>query len=192
LTDVTSDERDTRPGWLVVLPRIPAEPARHRMALCRDLRRSGAVLLGQAIWAVPNLPVVRPLLERIAELVEIAHGSVLVLDADGHTREDARRLEQLYVDARQQEWSEFEADCDKYLAELEHEERIGKYTLAELEEEEQSLDRLRRWYRELRSRNLLGIPVTTDPATALKICEERFDAYAEHVYAALSNPDAKS
>jgi hypothetical protein len=162
------------------------------MALWRDLRRSGAVLLGQAIWAVPNLPVVRPLLERIAELVEIADGSVLVLDADGHTREDARRLEQLYVDARQQEWSEFEADCDKYLAELEHEERIGKYTLAELEEEEQSLDRLRRWYRELRSRNLLGIPVTTDPATALKICEERFDTYAEHVYAAFSNPDAKS
>jgi len=162
------------------------------MALWRDLRRSGAVLLGQASWAVPNLPAVRPLLERIAELVEVAHGSVLVLDADGHTAEDARRLEQLYVDAREQEWSEFEADCDKYLAELEHEERIGKYTLAELEEEEQSLDRLRRWYRELRSRNLLGIPAATDPATALKICEERFDTYAEHVYAALSNPDAKS
>ena len=74
------------------------------MALWRDLRRSGAVLLGQASWAVPNLPAVRPLLARIAELVEIAHGSVLVLDADGHTDQDARRLEQLYVDARQQEW----------------------------------------------------------------------------------------
>ena len=57
------------------------------------------------------------------------------------------------------------ADCDKYLAELDHEERIGKYTLAEFEEEDQSLDRLRRWYRELRSRNLLGIPALTDPAT---------------------------
>jgi Protein ChrB, N-terminal len=161
------------------------------MALWRDLRRSGAVLLGQASWAVPNLPAVRPLLERIAELVDIAHGSVLFLDADGHSAEDARRLEQLYIDARQQEWSEFEADCDKYLAELEHEERIGKYTLAELEEEEQSLDRLRRWYRELRSRNLLGLPAATDPATALKICEQRFDVYAEHVYAALSNTDAE-
>jgi hypothetical protein len=162
------------------------------MALWRDLRRSGAVLLGQASWAVPNLPAVRPLLERIAELVEVAHGSVLVLDADGHTAEDARRLEQLYVDARAQEWSEFEADCGKYLAELDHEQQIGKYTLAELEEEEQSLDRLRRWYRELRSRNLLGLPAATDPATALKICEERFDTYAEHVYTALINPDAKS
>ena len=64
----------------------------------------------------------------------------------------------------------------------------AKYTLAELEEEEQSLDRLRRWYRELRSRDLLGIPATTDSATALKLCEERFDAYAEHVYAVISSP----
>ena len=105
-----------------MLARMPAEPARHRMALWRDLRRSGAVLVGQAAWAVPNLPAVRPMLDRIAELVETAHGSLLVLDADGHTDDDTRRLEQLYVEARRQEWSEFEADCDKYLAELEHEE----------------------------------------------------------------------
>jgi hypothetical protein len=87
------------------------------------------------------------------------------------------------------EWSEFHADCGKYLAELEKEERIGKYTLAELEEEEQSLDRLRRWFRELRSRDLLGVPASIDSATDLKLCEERFQIYAEHVYAALSSPD---
>jgi len=75
-----------------------------------------------------------------------------------------------------------------HLAELDKEERLGKYTLAELEEEEQSLDRRRRWYRELRSRDLLGTPATTQSATALKICEERFESYADHVYAALSSP----
>jgi hypothetical protein len=98
-------------------------------------------------------------------------------------------LDQLYTEARELEWSEFHADCGKYLAELEKEERIGKYTLAELEEEEQSLDRLRRWFRELRSRDLLGVPASIDSATDLKLCEERFQIYAEHVYAALSSPD---
>jgi hypothetical protein len=94
----------------------------------------------------------------------------------------------LYAVARQEEWAEFDAECGKYLAELDKEERLGKYTLAELEEEEQSLDRLRRWYRELRSRDLLGIPATTESATALKLCEERFERYAHQVYAALSSP----
>jgi hypothetical protein len=158
------------------------------MALWRELRRSGAIPLGQGTWAVPDLPAVRPLLERLTDLVEAAQGALLLLTAKGFADSDVARLEQLYAAAREEEWTEFDADCGKYLAELDKEERLGKYTLAELEEEEQSLDRLRRWYRELRSRDLLGIPASMDSATALKLCEERFEAYADHVYAVLSTP----
>ena len=106
----------------------------------------------------------------------------------GYAPVDADRLSQLYSEARDEEWSEFLADCGKYLAELEKEESAGKYTLAELEEEEQSLDRLRRWYRELRSRDLLGATATTTATTQLKVCQEQFEQYAEHVYAALNGP----
>src|SRR4029453_16645534 len=148
------------------------------------------VPLGQAAWAVPDLPAVRPLLDRLAGLVDAADGTLLVLAATGYAVRGGARLDQLYAEARELEWSEFHADCGKYLAELEKEERIGKYTLAELEEEEQSLDRLRRWFRELRSRDLLGVPATVHSTTDLKRCEERFESYAEHVYAALSSPHA--
>jgi hypothetical protein len=158
------------------------------MAVWRELRRSGAIPLGQAVWAVPDLPAVQPLLERLTGFVEAANGTLLLLAAKGYAARDVVRLEHLYAGARQEEWSEFDADCRKYLGELDKEERLGKYTLAELEEEEQSLDRLRRWYRELRSRDLLGIPATTDSSTALKLCEERFETYADHVYAAIASP----
>ena len=146
--------------------------------------------MGQGVWAVPDLPAMQPVVERLAELVGAAAGTWLVLSAAGHSERDAGRLEQLYSEARELEWTEFHADCRKYLAELDNEERIGKYTLAELEEEEQSLDRLRRWYRELRSRDLLGIPATIDSATDLKRCEDRFETYAEHVYSVLGRADA--
>ena len=175
--------------WLVLLLKVPAEPARYRMATWRELRRSGAVPLGQATWAVPDLPAVRPLLDRLTELVAPSGGSVLVLAATGHTDQDVTHLEELYAAAREAEWTEFAADCGKYLAELDHEEQIGKYTLAELEEEEQSLDRLRRWYRDLRARDLLGVPATRDAAAELKRCEARFDGYAERVYATLGQAD---
>ncbi|MBA3575967.1 MAG: chromate resistance protein ChrB [Pseudonocardiales bacterium] len=173
--------------WLVLLARMPTEPARHRMALWRELRRSGAVPLGQAAWAVPDLPAVRPLLRRLGELADAADGALLVLAARGHAAGDADRLEQLYAEAREQEWSEFRADCGKYLAELDKEEALGKYTLAELEEEEQSLDRLRRWYRDLRTRDLLASPPAADAATDLKTCEQHFETYAEHVYTAVGS-----
>ena len=147
-------------------------------------------MLGHGIWAVPDLPVVRPLLDRLSTIVDAAGGTLLVLSAAGYAGPDADRLEQVYREARELEWSEFRADCGKYLDELDKEERIGKYTLAELEEEEQSLDRLRRWYRELRGRDLLRLAAATDAARDLKQCEERFDVYAEHVYAALGGADA--
>jgi Protein ChrB, N-terminal len=45
----------------------------------------------------------------------------------------------------------------------------------------------RRWCSEPRSRDLLGVPAATDSATMLKHCEERFEAYADHVYTTLSS-----
>ena len=170
----------------MLLTRMPTEPARHRMALWRELRRSGGLLLGPSVWAVPDIPVAAELVGRVQKSVDAAGGTFLALSATGYGPADAERLQRLYLQAREEEWSEFRTDCGKYLTELEHEESIAKYTLAELEEEEQSLDRLRRWYRELRRRDLLGAAAMTAATTELKVCQERFEQYAEHVYAALN------
>jgi len=43
--------------WLVLVVRVPAEPSRHRVAVWRELRRVGAVSLGQGAWIVPDAPV---------------------------------------------------------------------------------------------------------------------------------------
>ncbi len=58
-------------------------------------------------------------------------------------------------------------------------------TLAELEEEEQSLDRLRRWHRELSLRDTFGAPSAGPAAVALKESTERLEGYAERVYRGL-------
>jgi len=176
------------PAWLILLTRLPSEPARHRMAVWRELRRSGAVALGPSAWAVPNLPATRPVLDRLRQLAATAGGSLIALDADGHDEQDTDALTRRYEDARVDEWAEFTRDCGKYLDEIAREERLGKFTLAELEEEEQSLDRLRRWYRELRGRDLLRTTSLTDASARLKQCEVTFDHYAEDVYAALGSP----
>ena len=155
------------------------------MAVWRELRRSGAVSVGQGAWTLPDTPAARPLVDRLTELTGSAEGSLLVLRADGWDEEQRDRLRRLYEQARDEDWAEFLADCDKYLAELEKEVRIAKFTLAELEEEEQSLDRLRRWCRELRARDASRQARAAEGVAALKRCEERFDAYADQVYATL-------
>ncbi len=146
------------------------------------------MLLGSSAWAVPNVPAVQSLLDRLRTLTDAAAGTLIALEANGHDDQDNAALLSRYEDARGDEWAEFMADCGKYLDELAKEERLGKYTLAELEEEEQSLDRLRRWYRELRTRDLLGTISIVDASARLKACEATFESYAEHVYAALGSP----
>jgi hypothetical protein len=164
-------------SWIVLAYRVPNEPSRHRVALWRELRRAGAVSIQQATWALPT--TASAVLERVAELVERADGDLFAFDAESR---DAGRLEALYTQTREEEWLEFIRECDKYESELDHEEAIGKFTPAELDEEEQSLERLRRWFRELRARDVFGAPSASEAEQRLKSSAERFERYADRVY----------
>lgn len=171
--------------WLVLLVRIPAEPSRHRVAVWRELRKAGALSLGQGVWAVPELPVFEAALQRTAELVARAEGEVTTLEAAGKDEADGARLRGLYDEARRADWTEFLADCRKFEDEIAKEIRIEKFTLAELEEEEQSLERLRRWHRDLTGRDVFGTPQAAEATARLKDCVARCEEYGELVFRAL-------
>ncbi|MEU6745232.1 Chromate resistance protein ChrB [Spirillospora sp. NPDC046719] len=86
---------------------------------------------------------------------------------------------------RTADWTEFLDDCDKYEAELAKEIRTAKFTLAKLEEEERSLERLRRWHRDLTARDVFGSPQASQAAERLKQCAAACEDYAERVFAVL-------
>jgi hypothetical protein len=176
--------RDPTP-WLVLVVRVPAEPSRHRVAVWRELRRIGALSLGQGAWVVPDVLAFAEGVARATELAQRGEGEVIVLDAAGRAEQDGARLEALFTADRQEEWTEFVADCGKFDAEIAKEIRIGKFTRAELEEEEQSLERLRRWYRELKARDVFGAGAAADAEHRLKHCTDRLADYTERVFQAL-------
>jgi hypothetical protein len=57
--------------------------------------------------------------------------------------------------------------------------------LAELEEEEQSLERLRRWHRDLTVRDVFGTPEAAQASALLKECVAACEDFAERVFHAL-------
>ena len=57
-----------------------------------------------------------------------------------------------------------------------------------MDEEEQSLDRLRRWYRTIRARDLFGAPSAAAAERRLKECTEALEDFAERVYQARERP----
>src|SRR5260370_839299 len=100
------------------------------------------------------------------------------------TAAGAAGLASQFAGHRGAEWGEFTADGGRYEAELADEAAKGKRTLAELDEEEQSLERLRRWSRAIRTRDLFGAPSAACAERRLKECTGALEQFAEQVYQA--------
>ena len=174
-------------AWRVITYRLPPEPSRHRVAVWRELRRLGAVSLQQGAWAVPDGEPFEAGFAQVVEEIKAAGGQPVVL-AVADDQVSVAQLEALFTAQREAEWGEFLSDCGKYEAELADEVAKGKLTLAELDEEEQSLDRLRRWYRTIRARDLFSAPSAGAAERRLKECTEALEDFAERVYQARERP----
>jgi len=170
-------------SWRVIIYRLPAEPSRHRVGIWRELRRLGAVPLQQGTWAVPQGEGFDAGFAQVTAAIQAAGGHPVVLGVGDQDAEDAQ-LEAQFTGQREAEWTEFVADCGKYEVELDGEVAKGKLTLAELDEEEQSLDRLRRWYRAIRARDRFGAPSAPLAERRLKECTDALERFAEQVYEA--------
>lgn len=168
--------------WILVIVRLTGEPSRLRVGVWRELRRVGAVPLAQSVWAMPATSVFLAGLRAAQEVAARGGGDLIGVEVVGRDGRDADALRAAFAAARIDEWAEFTGDCDKFDTEIAKEIRTQKFTLAELEEEEQSLERLRRWYRDLKLRDVLGLPEARDAEQRLKQCAEVFEDYAEHVY----------
>ncbi len=174
-------------AWRLITYRLPAEPSRHRVAVWRELRRLGAVTLQQGTWAVPEGEGFDAGLAEVVEAITAAGGQPVVLVV-ADDQDSTAQLEALFIEQREAEWAEFLSDCSKYEAELAGEVAKGKLTLAELDEEEESLERLRRWYRTIRARDLFGAPSAAAAEARLKECTEALEQFAEQVYRTRERP----
>ena len=174
-------------SWRLITYRLPAEPSRHRVAVWRELRKLGAVPLQQGTWVLPEGEGFDAGLTQVIATISDAGGQPVVLRVDDDDVGTVS-LQDLFTAQREAEWGEFLSDCGKYEAELAGEIAKGKLTLAELDEEEESLERLRRWYRAIRARDVYGAPNAADSERLLKECSDALERFSDLVYQARERP----
>ena len=176
--------------WIVLIVRLTGASSRHRVAVWRELRRIGAAPVSQGVWTVPDTPHFREGIVKVEDLAGKGSGDVIVLSTATAGAPGEEAMASAFRTQRLEEWGEFTGDCRKFEDEIAKEIRIEKFTLAELEEEEQSLDRLRRWHRELKGRDVLELPEAGAAEVHLKACSDALDEYADMVYARLHSDDS--
>jgi len=86
-----------------MIVQVPAAPSRHRVAVWRELRRFGAVPLGQGTWAAPDVPACREGAAKARDLARAGKGDLLLLTT-GSSDDDAAKLRALFDAAREAEW----------------------------------------------------------------------------------------
>lgn len=88
--------------WLLCSYRLPREPSRLRLAIWRRAKRLGAILIHNAIWALPADAKTREDFDWLAEEIEERGGSVMVWEARSvPAMQDAEIVQRFRFDADQ-------------------------------------------------------------------------------------------
>ncbi|MBV9793197.1 MAG: chromate resistance protein ChrB [Actinobacteria bacterium] len=171
-------------GWLLFLTQLPASPSSARVALWRRLRAHGATSLLNGAWVLPRTGEHEKFFGQLAETVQVQGGRAFVLPVTGAAAETDEVIIARFQADREREYHELAERCDALLAELRKESAAGKFTFAELEENEQGLDKLVSWLARIQARDFRPAPLDPAPEDRLADCRQALEAFAQSVYRA--------
>jgi hypothetical protein len=175
-------------NWFVLVYKLPPEPTRYRASVWRKLRAAGAVYLQNGVAVLPvdsgSERVMRGLVQEVREAGGISHLFQGPLAGDQET------LVEAFNAARDDEYAEVLDRCRDFHAELEKERAAGKFTFAELEENEEDLAKLEAWFGKIDGRDRFGAPLASEAKRTIAGCQEDLEAFAASVYEAADHGSA--
>lgn len=168
--------------WLILNYSLPTEPSRPRVSVWRKLKKLGAISIQQSMWIMICSDENYQSLQEIIKEVESNDGISFLMESTFCVEEHEMNIIKLFNNIRDEEYREFIGECRKYLLELEKEISIEKFTFAELEEEEQELQKLTSWHKNIESRDLFNSSLRQETYNYLSQINDSFERYSEIVY----------
>ena len=109
-------------------------------------------------------------------------GESLVFEGKLLKEEDEKRVVDALSESSRQEYAEFMDKCAAYLKEIESETAAENFIFAEVEENEEELEKLKKWLKKIQKRQTVNLPVQEEAIAALDQCEEVFEHFAALAY----------
>ena len=179
---MASPDRQDTTTWLLLTYRIPREPTRLRATVWRRIKALGAVYLQNSVAALPDNPTNERALRSLRrEIVELG-GTAQAMRSD--VLAGSSDLVGMYNSARDEEYTEIIDKCHDFLQEIQDETAAKHFTYAELEENDEDLNKLNSWFDKVTARDILGASRRADAAAGLKDCISALDGFANRVYLA--------
>jgi hypothetical protein len=167
--------------WLFFSYSLPAEPSKTRVYVWRQLKKLGSVNY-QSTWVLPYSNERIGEIKRLADEIERYKGESLLLEGKALDKKQEERIYKAFADSRNEEYQEIIEKCEDYFKEIAFEIERKNFIFAEVEENEEELEKLKQWLKKVEKRDLVGAPLQKAAAEKIKICEKMFNDFAKTVY----------
>ncbi|HET8630804.1 MAG TPA: Chromate resistance protein ChrB [Thermomicrobiales bacterium] len=177
--------------WLLFLPHLPSSPSSLRVLVWRRMRAAGAVGLQNGVWILPADPDQERFLRDLVAEIAPQGGNGQIFRATPLQAGAPEDIVERFRADRDEDYVEFRGRCADFLAELARETERRNFTFAELEENEQDLQKLVGWLRKIRARDFFEGRQAAPSEEDLARCQGAFEEFTRAVYAraGLAPPD---
>lgn len=179
--DLSSD-KERRGCWLLLIYRLPKGASSARTAVWREVRRLGALSLQHAVCLLPLSEDNRVAYERLARRIEEYGGEASILETVSPSDGWHARTVACFDAARDEEYDEVVDETERFREEIARERRKGKFTFAELEDEESNLERLRKYLAQVEARDTFGAGGRARAVAEVERCAGVLEAFAQEIY----------
>ncbi len=177
-----SHPANTRSRWLLLIYQVPTEPSSARSAIWRETRRLGALPLQHGVCLLPATVENRASFGRVRQRVDGYGGEASILETESPDDAWESRIVIRFNAARDEEYLEVVDEAERFREEIDRDRRKGKFTFAELEDEESNLERLRKYLAQVRARDCFNAAEYTRAAAEVERSAAELELFSQEIY----------
>ncbi len=180
----TADPTKSRPRrFLLLVYRMPAKPTAGRVAVWRNLKKTGAVYLQDSVCAIPDTAPLRRELAPILDRIDADGGRYHMLSLRTLPPEEEEKLVALFIEQSAQHYREIVENCEiNFVKEIEFERFRENYTYEEAEEIRMEFEKIGTWFERVEERDWFEADNREEARVWVSRCEVLLEEFEAKVF----------
>lgn len=167
--------------WICLSYSLPTKPSKARLHVWRQLKKVGAVNV-DSFWVAPYSKEKLTELQALVEDIHSFNGSATIFRCKSIDEQSEEKIKNALTASTNEELTELIGVCEKFLEEIKSEIEKENFIFAEVEENDEELSKIKKWYSKIVRRSAYDSPLKKSALEKIKSCEVAFDGFSRIVF----------
>ena len=183
MTQTPEPDRPRPRRFLLLVYRMPSKPTAGRVAVWRNLKKTGAVYLQDSVCVIPDTPSLRRELAPVLERIDEDGGRYHMLPLRTLPAEEEEKLVALFVEQSAQHYREIVENCEvNFVKEIEFERFRENFTYEEAEEIRMEFEKIGMWFQRVEERDWFEAENREEARAWVARCEVLLEEFEAKVF----------